>query len=169
MICPFCADSRRLWGSFLEFTWTCLSMQRGRKYSLPKVDQKNFLYLAFFHFHHIPCVLLFLTSEIATGLLKKGLEYERTCFHIPKHALRANGHGEAICPNLACCARGKRGEGNITINDRKRQQYRCQRCKQTFRARCGTMFEGLRKPMEIIVIPARWEMYASSLPRVAGS
>jgi hypothetical protein len=44
------------------------------------------------------------------------------------------------------------GEGNITIHDRKRQRYRCKICKQTFSARCGTMFEGLRKPMEVVVI-----------------
>jgi IS1 family transposase len=44
------------------------------------------------------------------------------------------------------------GEGNITIHDRKRQRYRCKTCKQTFRARRGTMFEGLRKPMEVVVI-----------------
>ena len=44
------------------------------------------------------------------------------------------------------------GEGNITIHDRKRQHYRCKLCKQTFNARRGTMFEGLRKQMEIIVI-----------------
>src|SRR6266700_3250211 len=57
-----------------------------------------------------------------------------------------------FCPNSACCARGKMGEGNITIHDRKRQRYRCKTCKQTFSARRGTMFEGLRKPMELIVI-----------------
>src|SRR5205085_11322519 len=57
-----------------------------------------------------------------------------------------------FCPNAACCARGKMGEGNITIHDRKRQRYRCKTCKQTFRARRGTMFEGLRKPMEVVVI-----------------
>ena len=44
------------------------------------------------------------------------------------------------------------GEGNITIHDRKRQRYRCKLCKQTFNARRGTMFEGLRKPMELVVI-----------------
>src|SRR5438270_6772977 len=57
-----------------------------------------------------------------------------------------------FCPNAACCARGKMGEGNIIIHDRKRQRYRCQTCKQTFRARRGTMLEGLRKPMEVVVI-----------------
>jgi transposase-like protein len=57
-----------------------------------------------------------------------------------------------FCPNQACSARGKIGAGNITIHDRKRQRYRCKSCKQTFSARRGTMFEGLRKPMELIVI-----------------
>jgi hypothetical protein len=57
-----------------------------------------------------------------------------------------------FCPNEACSARGQIGEGNITIHDRKRQRYRCKSCKQTFRARRGTMFDGLRKPMETIVI-----------------
>ena len=56
------------------------------------------------------------------------------------------------CPNEACSARGQIGEGNITIHDRKRQRYRCKSCKQTFSARRGTMFDGLRKPMETIVI-----------------
>src|SRR2546421_7632751 len=54
--------------------------------------------------------------------------------------------------NSACCARGKMGEGNIIIHDRQRQRYRCKSCKRTFSARRGTMFEGLRKPMELIVI-----------------
>src|SRR6266571_4927280 len=57
-----------------------------------------------------------------------------------------------FCPNETCCARGKMGEGNITIHDRKRQRYRCKVCKQTFSQRRGTMFEGLRKPMELSVI-----------------
>jgi transposase-like protein len=57
-----------------------------------------------------------------------------------------------FCPNLACSARGEIGGGTITIHDRKRQRYRCKSCKQAFRARRGTMSEGLRKPMELIVI-----------------
>src|SRR5437660_2466969 len=57
-----------------------------------------------------------------------------------------------FCPNEACSARGKIGAGNIPIHDRKRQRYRCKNCKQTFSERRGTLFEGLRKPMELIVI-----------------
>jgi transposase-like protein len=57
-----------------------------------------------------------------------------------------------FCPNQTCSARGKIGEGNITIHDRKRRRYRCKTCKHTFSAKQGTMFEGLRKPMEIVVI-----------------
>src|SRR5258708_10397208 len=57
-----------------------------------------------------------------------------------------------FCPNEACSARGQIGGGTITIHDRKRQRYRCKICKQTFSERRGTMFEGLRKPMELIVI-----------------
>jgi transposase-like protein len=59
---------------------------------------------------------------------------------------------EQFCPNLACCARGQQGLGNIVIHDRKRQRYRCKSCKQTFSARRGTMFEGLRTSTELIVI-----------------
>lgn len=57
-----------------------------------------------------------------------------------------------FCPNEACSARGKIGAGTIAIHDRKRQRYRCKVCKHTFSARRGTLFEGLRKPMELIVI-----------------
>jgi len=56
------------------------------------------------------------------------------------------------CPNVTCCARGQKGLGNIVIHDPKRQRYRCKACRRTFSARRGTMFEGLRKPRDLIVI-----------------
>jgi transposase-like protein len=59
---------------------------------------------------------------------------------------------QQFCPNVACSARGQIEQGNIRIHDRKRQRYRCQKCKQTFSARRGTMLEGLRKPTQLIVI-----------------
>src|SRR5438270_2412888 len=57
-----------------------------------------------------------------------------------------------FCPNEACSAKGQKAQGNIIIHDRKRQRYRCKACKHTFSARRGTMFEGLRKPMDLMVI-----------------
>ncbi len=59
---------------------------------------------------------------------------------------------EQFCPNSTCCARGKIGQGNIVIHDRKRQRYRCKICKQTFSARRSTMFEGLRTATALVVI-----------------
>ena len=44
------------------------------------------------------------------------------------------------------------GEGTITIHDKQRRRYRWKVCKKTFSERRGTMFEGLRKPIELIVI-----------------
>jgi transposase-like protein len=59
---------------------------------------------------------------------------------------------QQFCPNVDCCARGQIGAGNITIHDRQRQRYRCKTCRKTFSGRRGTMFFGLRKPTEVIVI-----------------
>jgi transposase-like protein len=59
---------------------------------------------------------------------------------------------QVFCPNPACVARGKIGEGNVISHGKKRARYRCKRCRKTFSEQTGTMFEGLRKPKAVIVI-----------------
>jgi transposase-like protein/IS1 family transposase len=57
-----------------------------------------------------------------------------------------------FCPNEACSARGTTGAGNIRVHAYHPQRYRCLTCKQTFSARRGTMLEGLRTPVELVLI-----------------
>jgi transposase-like protein len=57
-----------------------------------------------------------------------------------------------FCPNEACIARGKTGQGNIVIHERKRPRYRCKLCNKTFSARTGTLYEGLRTDEEMVTI-----------------
>ena len=59
---------------------------------------------------------------------------------------------QVFCPNLDCKARGIVGQGNIVIHGRKRPRYRCKTCGKTFSAKEGTLFAGLRKPTEMIVM-----------------
>src|SRR5450631_1528194 len=59
---------------------------------------------------------------------------------------------QTFCPNEACIARGKIGQGNIVIHAKQRPRYKCKTCERTFSAKEGTMFAGLRKPTELIVI-----------------
>src|SRR5215831_7858305 len=71
-----------------------------------------------------------------------------------------------FCPNSACTARGQIGQGNIGIHDPKRQRYRCRTCGQTFSARRGTMWEGLRKPSELIVVVVTLLAYGCPLQAI---
>jgi len=73
---------------------------------------------------------------------------------------------EQFCPNEACLARGKVGEGNIRIHEHARQRYRCRECKATFSAHRGTMLEGLRKPTELIVIVVTLLAYGCPLQAI---
>jgi transposase-like protein len=57
-----------------------------------------------------------------------------------------------FCLNPACSARGKQGEGNIVRYGSKRPRYRCKTCGKTFEEKTGTMYEGLRKPEELITL-----------------
>src|SRR6266478_3778479 len=59
---------------------------------------------------------------------------------------------QVFCPNLDCQARGNIGQGNIVSHGRKRPRYRCKTCGKTFSAKEGTLFAGLRKPTELIVM-----------------
>lgn len=59
---------------------------------------------------------------------------------------------QVFCPNLECKARGQVGQGNIVSHGCKRPRYRCKTCGKTFSAKEGTLFAGLRKPTEVIVI-----------------
>jgi transposase-like protein len=54
---------------------------------------------------------------------------------------------DVFCPNVACPARGKTGEGNqIVIHSRKKGRYKCKCCGKTFNERTGTAYARLRKP-----------------------
>jgi hypothetical protein len=52
---------------------------------------------------------------------------------------------EQFCPNLECAARGKVGEGNITIHSRKKGRYRCSVCHKTFSETTGTALYRVKK------------------------
>lgn len=57
-----------------------------------------------------------------------------------------------FCPNLACPARGHRGQGNIGIHSRQDQRFICQQCGKTFTATKGTVFYRLRTSAELVVM-----------------
>ena len=57
-----------------------------------------------------------------------------------------------FCPNEECASRGCIGQGNIVIHQRNRPRYKCKTCGRTFSENTGTVFAGLRKPTELIVV-----------------
>lgn len=59
---------------------------------------------------------------------------------------------QVFCPNRERMARGNVGQGNIVSHGCKRPRYRSKTCGKTFSAKEGTLFAGLRKPTEVIVI-----------------
>src|SRR6266568_1294259 len=69
-----------------------------------------------------------------------------------KNAEKLKDASQVFCPNFACCARGKVGLGNIIGHGQKRNRFLCKTCKKTFSGHRGTMYEGLRKPEEMITI-----------------
>ncbi len=71
-----------------------------------------------------------------------------------------------FCPNLSCSARGEIGQGNIVVHARKRPRYKCKTCGRTFSANAGTMFAGLRKPAELIVLVVTLLAYGCPLQAI---
>ena len=59
---------------------------------------------------------------------------------------------DVFCMNRACPDKYKRGAGNIVSHGRKRPRCKCSSCGRTFSYRQGTMFYGLRYPMETIIL-----------------
>lgn len=55
------------------------------------------------------------------------------------------------CDNPECSCYNQTGLGNIKIKSSKKGQVYCNKCKKYFVVRKGTMFFGLRTPMDKIV------------------
>src|SRR6266699_742726 len=73
---------------------------------------------------------------------------------------------QQFCPNVACSARGQIGVGNIRIHSYRPQRYRCKTCGKTFSAKEGTMFAGLRKPTELVVIVVTFLAYGCPIQAI---
>jgi hypothetical protein len=59
---------------------------------------------------------------------------------------------EQFCPNMECAARGKVGEGNVTIHSQKKGRYKCTVCDKTFSQTTGTAMYGLKKSATVFVL-----------------
>jgi transposase-like protein len=59
---------------------------------------------------------------------------------------------EQFCPNMECSARGKVGEGNITIHSPKEGRFKCKQCGKTFSRTTGTPLYGLKKASDVFVM-----------------
>lgn len=57
-----------------------------------------------------------------------------------------------FCPNLACPASGRTGQGNIGIHSRKSKRFICTQCRQTFTETKGTVFYRLRTSAETVTL-----------------
>jgi transposase-like protein len=57
-----------------------------------------------------------------------------------------------FCPNMACPARGQRGQGNIGIHSRKDKRFICTACRKTFSATARTAFYRLRTAAETVAL-----------------
>lgn len=57
-----------------------------------------------------------------------------------------------FCHNPKCPARGKTGQGNISVLSQKEKRYQCNVCYKSFSATKGTPFYRLRTAMETVTI-----------------
>lgn len=57
-----------------------------------------------------------------------------------------------FCLNPACPAKGRVGEGNISIHSHQEGRCRCSECGDTFSCRKGTLFYRLRTNPEIVIL-----------------
>lgn len=57
-----------------------------------------------------------------------------------------------FCPNMACPARGQKGQGNLGGHSRKDKRFLCTVCRKTFSATTGTAFYRLRTAAETVAL-----------------
>ena len=57
-----------------------------------------------------------------------------------------------FCPNMACPARGRSGQGNIGIHSLKEKRFLCTECHKTFTVTQGTAFYRLRTSAETVTL-----------------
>lgn len=75
------------------------------------------------------------------------------CYYTPVNGSRPMlDPSSQFCHNPDCLARGKVGEGKITIHSQKEHRYRCTVCGQTFASTKGTPFYRLHKAADLMVI-----------------
>jgi transposase-like protein len=55
-----------------------------------------------------------------------------------------------FCPNSACQARGRVGQGNIRVHCHTERRYRCTTCRRTFAATAGTPFYRLKAAADLV-------------------
>jgi transposase-like protein len=73
---------------------------------------------------------------------------------VDQQEMPMNPH-EVFCPNLACPARGRVGEGNITLFSRKEKRCGCAVCEKTFSVTKGSLFYRLRTaPATVMLVIA---------------
>jgi transposase-like protein len=56
-----------------------------------------------------------------------------------------------FCTTARCADKYKTGKGNIVSHGKKRQRCKCKTCGKTFSYRRGTVFEGIRKPEQMML------------------